>query len=785
MLREYQQRTIDRLREQYAAGHRSVACVLPTGAGKTVCAAEMIRLSVARGNRVLFLVHRQELLSQSVSKLESAGITDLRIIQAGSDLGSPRAPVAVASIPTLTRWTERQPEAQFVIVDECFPAGTLVDNRPIESLRIGDLVRSFNHETQRVEMRAIRQLFVSRPQSLVTIYLTDGRAITCTAGHPFFDGSNYTAAVHLKRGDAVYGASVHVRGVLDDVRTQSMDEGAIRIARVWRSVQEGSSSQTIQEGRNHLRSVLSPDCAVWAQWVSGGQTRTRLLLGSVQGGMDIAREFYAHGSYESEACERTDEEAQSNAQRSDSRSSVGLASLDGARASDSWRQRNRAIADGSTALVSTAQRMDSEFGRTDTHGARQWLSKSLQDRHCSPDSKDRGGGRWSKSLCDFASRTGCEETSLARVARVDRVEIHKRTGADGFRPLCPDNLVYNIEVDGNHNYFVDGVLVHNCHHVVAKTWRRLADHYSSSLTLGLTATPQRADSRALGDIFDSLVVGATVRELTDLGHLVPCRVYAPPQTLEAKHVAQSPLEAYQRLTPGQRAVIFCITVEHARRVADEMNTAGVRTAVVHGEMGKDARRTALADLDAGRISAVASIGVLTEGWDSPGVSVCILARKPQHTGLYLQMVGRVLRPAPGKTHATLIDLCGSVHDHGPPDMDREYSLEGKGIGKVDRELIRQCVSCGVVFRVGPSACPVCNVEMPRRTIELPTALGTELVDIETLPRLKPRAVTLSITAKFPGTCKSCGGRIAIGQQVYWIKGEGAKHTNCQEARGAA
>ena len=50
-------------------------------------------------------------------------------------------------------------------------------------------------------------------------------------------------------------------------------------------------------------------------------------------------------------------------------------------------------------------------------------------------------------------------------------------------------------------------------------------------------------------------------------------------------------------------------------------------------------------------------------------------RKPQHAGLYLQMVGRVLRPSPGKTHATLIDLCGSVHDHGPPDIEREYTLD--------------------------------------------------------------------------------------------------------------
>jgi DNA repair protein RadD len=327
---------------------------------------------------------------------------------------------------------------------------------------------------------------------------------------------------------------------------------------------------------------------------------------------------------------------------------------------------------------------------------------------------------------------------------------------------------------------VDFLILDECHHTPAKTWAGIASRYADAQLLGLTATPQRADGKPLGDIFDALVVGATVRELTDRGHLVPCRVFAPTDTLDTKQIAQSPLDAYRKLGDGQRAVVFCVTVEHAQRVADEMNAGGVACAVIHGDMSKDARRTALADLDAGRIRAVASCHVLTEGWDSPSVAVCILARKPQHTGLYLQMVGRVLRPAPQKTHATLIDLCGSVHDHGPPDLDREYSLDGKGISKPDREAIRQCMSCGAVFRAGPAACPVCQVEMPRKPVVLPVAIGSDLVNLADLPKLKPRTVTLSITAKFPSTCRECRGRIEQGQQIYWVPGvKGARHADCQ------
>jgi superfamily II DNA or RNA helicase len=140
-LRPYQSRAISDLRAQYAASHRAPCLVLPTGAGKTVVASEVIRLTVERGGRVLFLVHRAELLGQSVDKLERAGISDLRIIQAGSDLGSRHSRVSVASIPTLTRWVDAArplPVATLVVIDECHHVAaktwrTLADTTPRRS----------------------------------------------------------------------------------------------------------------------------------------------------------------------------------------------------------------------------------------------------------------------------------------------------------------------------------------------------------------------------------------------------------------------------------------------------------------------------------------------------------------------------------------------------------------------------------------------------------------------------------------------------------------------------
>lgn len=269
------------------------------------------------------------------------------------------------------------------------------------------------------------------------------------------------------------------------------------------------------------------------------------------------------------------------------------------------------------------------------------------------------------------------------------------------------------------------VVFDECHHVKAKTWGSLAAAYPAARILGLTATPQRADGKPLGDIFDALVVGATVSDLTALGNLVPATIWAPPNILESGELSVSPLEAYLQYGDGEPAVVFCVTVEHAQNVAIQMTRGGVLTEPIYGEMPADLRRARLAALANGGLRALTCVHTLTEGWDSPTVAVCILARKPAHAGLYLQICGRVLRPAPGKDRAIILDLCGASLQHGPPDMDRTYSLKGKGIDKPARDAIAQCPSCGSVFMRVP-VCPECGRDLPTRPVVLPVSVDKGL-----------------------------------------------------------
>lgn len=325
----------------------------------------------------------------------------------------------------------------------------------------------------------------------------------------------------------------------------------------------------------------------------------------------------------------------------------------------------------------------------------------------------------------------------------------------------------------------DLVIADEAHHMAATQWSRLATAYPAARWLGLTATPERADGKPLGDIFDDLIVAASVRELTDLGNLVPCRVFAPPRELDTAELALDPVAAYQQHGAGGLAVVFCVTVEHAERTAADLNAAGVSAATVTGVMPAAQRAETLQRWAAGNVKVVTNCGVLTEGFDLPALSTAILARRFGHAGLFLQCVGRVLRPAPGKTHATVVDLAGSVHKHGPPELEREYSLTGKAISSAPRDAIRQCPTCGAVFMMGPTACPSCGATLPRKPTELPRSTGIGVVDIATLPAAPARSFVVSITAKFPGVCRTCGGHIAPGVQIWWAKGERPRHVSCQ------
>lgn len=260
------------------------------------------------------------------------------------------------------------------------------------------------------------------------------------------------------------------------------------------------------------------------------------------------------------------------------------------------------------------------------------------------------------------------------------------------------------------------VVIDEAHHARAETWASLIGRFPNSWRLGLTATPQRSDGRGLGDVFERMRVSCTVRQLVSLGYLVPCRVFAPHEHLDG--LASEPIDAYKKFCLGKKTVIFCNNVVQSKQVAKSFALHGIEARHVDGAMRatkkRDQRSEALDDFASGKALVVSNVAVLTEGWDEPSAECVILARSCSHAGLFLQMVGRVLRPHASKASATLVDLRGVVFKHGLPDSDREYSLTDDPISSGETlDALAQCKSCGAVYEWAPK-CPACGFTSPPR-----------------------------------------------------------------------
>ena len=296
--------------------------------------------------------------------------------------------------------------------------------------------------------------------------------------------------------------------------------------------------------------------------------------------------------------------------------------------------------------------------------------------------------------------------------------------------------------------FFQLLVIDEAHHSNAGTWAKVLKHCSSARVLGVTATPCRSDGRGLGEFYSHMVLGPTPAELTDAGFLAPARVLAPPgpsllglrkrmgdfdmsqagQMLQAGQAMGDCLAHYRQHLNGQTAIAFCCSVAHAEAVADLFNRHGVAAASIDGTMEPIQREQLLAELGAGRLKVLTSCQLIGEGVDVPSVAGCILLRPTQSVSLHLQMIGRCLRPQPGK-RAVVLDHVGNTQRLGHHLEDREWTLDGTP--KKDREAapsVKVCPKCFACLPSGKPRCGECGHEFlpERREIE---HVDGELVEV--------------------------------------------------------
>jgi DNA repair protein RadD len=271
------------------------------------------------------------------------------------------------------------------------------------------------------------------------------------------------------------------------------------------------------------------------------------------------------------------------------------------------------------------------------------------------------------------------------------------------------------------------IIVDEAHHVTAGgTWSKILTHYSGAKVLGVTATPCRLDGRGLGNHFDKMIIGPSVRDLTHMGYIAPARIFAPPTVdtsglhiragdfkheeaealMDVPAITGDALAHYKKHAPGLPALAFCVSVAHAHNVAALFRKDGIAAFALDGATDKDIRRMAVKDFRAGKIRVLASCDLFSEGFDVPGVHCGIFLRPTASEGLWLQQAGRTLRPSPGKDTAILLDHAGNTRRHGLPSDDREWSLtmDSDRRKKKPAPGIRVCSHC---FAASPARALLC------------------------------------------------------------------------------
>jgi superfamily II DNA or RNA helicase len=297
------------------------------------------------------------------------------------------------------------------------------------------------------------------------------------------------------------------------------------------------------------------------------------------------------------------------------------------------------------------------------------LSASLQGGCGEQGTNDCNRTGWPEPWGVEASNAGSEKGCFASQPWVESVEVEERGG---------DELVYNLRVSGHPSYFAEGILVHNCH-TTYKAWTEFAKATKATV-IGLSATPF---TTGLGKIFSNIVNATTMFDLTQIGVLVPMRVFScskpdmegaetkggewtdkAAEERELKIVGDVVAD-WHRFGDNRKTIVFGATIKHCEELCRQFIESGVMSAVFTSDTTANERELLLKEYRKpdSHLKILISVEALAKGFDVPDVG-CICDARPLRKSLStaIQMWGRGLRSSPetGKKDCHLLDFSGNI-----------------------------------------------------------------------------------------------------------------------------
>ena len=751
--RPYQSEAVEAVYEHLRTKDNNPCVVLPTGTGKSLVLAQIAKDSVEKWNgRVLLLAHVKELLEQNADKIRKlCPELKIGIYSAGLRSRDTTEQVIVAGIQSVYNKACELDAFDLVIVDECFPAGTLIDTPrgqiPIEDLYVGQPVR---HALGVGNIEAIS----SRPAfEIMKLELSNGKSIECTPNHPFFTESGWCKASALAVGTCLFS-----REDVSRLRERFSSEYLVRSERETGQMPNGNGleaqkilfprvpvngtpSDTGKQGAGKSVHELETESKnsrenvpVLRQEISSSLLPSATDVGI---GMEFATVLFnillqesRESNVSAGSCGKNVRDAESNRSPTiDSRRewedvefSTGTAGADSERGNGIPNLNNSATAScGSIALLQTG------------------CGNSI-----SPSGNTTG---WREPFCKENTQNRQTDSGMAGGIRVVGITHIK---------LKSPRTVYNLQVAGHPSFYADGVLVHNCH-LIAPEGDGMYRTFLADMkvinphvrVIGLTATPFRLKGGLIckpENILNEICYEAGLKEMIQQGYLSPLisRAGRAEANLANLHIrggefisdevaaamdndalVTSACREIVELTRDRKAVlIFTASVDHCKHVAEKIQAfSGKECAIVTGDTSPAERAEIIARFKGEFIPAdlfgtpkpplkfLANVNVLTCGFDAPNTDCVVMLRPTNSPGLLIQCAGRGTRLSPetGKSNCLFLDYGGNILRHGPLDM---IKVKEPGSGKGGDAPAKKCPQCLALIHAGYTACPECGYVFP-------------------------------------------------------------------------
>jgi len=269
------------------------------------------------------------------------------------------------------------------------------------------------------------------------------------------------------------------------------------------------------------------------------------------------------------------------------------------------------------------------------------------------------------------------------ICKAQQNDISKQIVVASVQTCCREKRLSQLIKQG-----FEVLLVDEAHHAAADTYKKIIktlgfDTDKTKLLIGFTATPERNDKNKLGDVFDEVTFMRSISTMIKAGYLSPVFGRKILTTTSLDHVrthmgdfmpgelstvVNTPernafiVQKFLTYAASRKGVAFCVDVQHCQDLAAEFKAQGIKAAAIWGTMPGEARKRVLRNLKSGKIQVAVSCGVLTEGFDEPSINAVVMARPTKSRGLYIQCIGRGLRPSMGKSDCLVLDFADNGHN---------------------------------------------------------------------------------------------------------------------------